>query len=309
MDKIQYFQFEMKTVEIKAWVVKIKWFASTPEVDRYQDIVAPKAFKDALETYLNNPVVLLQHNPEKIIWKTTEASLSSKGLKVTVELSNDLDNVFKNIENWILKWFSIGFIAKAWGYRMEWEKEIREITDLDLIEISVVSTPANPSALFTLSKSLTKFFNNINNTDMNKKIEEKEIEIKEPEEQEEKEEIIETPVEEGTNLNEVIAQVEEPAETAGNAEPITENVEVKANDEAIAKINVELQEVKQQYAELKEFVWTLLDWLLELSTKTVQVKSIVDSIPMRKWLATINHAEVKKVDPLFKMLQDAKANY
>ena len=314
MNKINYFQLEMKTVEIKEWIIKIKWFASTPDIDRYQDIVNPKAFKSALETYLANPVVLLQHNSDKIIWKSTEAILSTKWLKVTVELSNDIDNVFKNIENWILKWFSIWFIAKAWWYRMEWDKEIREITDLDLIEISVVSTPANPNSLFTLTKSLESFFNNINLETMNKKItEEKDIEeIKDTEVVEKETEVTEEvpeAIEEWTNLNEVITWVENAVEIPATVEAPAENVEVKQNDEVITKINTELQNLKKDYTDLKEFVTSLLDWFLELSEKTVQIKSTVDAIPVRKWLANINTVEQKKVDPFYASLMEAKNKF
>jgi galactitol-specific phosphotransferase system IIB component len=59
---------------------------------------------------------------------------------------------------------------------------------MDLIEISVVSTPANASTLFTLSKSIKSFFEEIqeNNLIDNNNIMEKEII-----EQEVKEEVIE----------------------------------------------------------------------------------------------------------------------
>lgn len=40
-------------------------------------------------------------------------------------------------------------------------RQIREIKDIDLVEISVVSTPANPQAVFTITKSLKKLFDGI----------------------------------------------------------------------------------------------------------------------------------------------------
>ena len=162
----RFFQAEMKEIEVKEWSIKIKWFASTPDIDRYNDIVDPKAFKDALTWYMENPVILLQHNSDKPIWKALEAKTWKNGLSVTVELTNDVDNVFKNIQDGILKGFSIWFIPKKWEYKeLDW-KEIRIITALDLIEISVVSTPANASSLFTLQKSLTNFFEEIKETNL-----------------------------------------------------------------------------------------------------------------------------------------------
>lgn len=149
------FQMAFKAIEVKEdGSIKIKGYASTPDVDRYDDIVNPKAFKEAIEGYMKNPVVLLGHDANKVIGQVVDYSIDGKGLEVTAVLTNDIDNCFKNIVDKNLRGFSIGFICKAWGYKDEGSKQIREITALDLIEISVVSTPANPSALFTLSKSI-----------------------------------------------------------------------------------------------------------------------------------------------------------
>ncbi len=149
------FQMAFKAIEVKEdGSIKIKGYASTPDVDRYDDIVNPKAFKDAMDGYMKNPVVLLGHDQNKVLGQVVEYSIDGKGLEVTAILTNDIDNCFKNITDKNLRGFSIGFICKAWGYKDEGTKQIREITALDLIEISVVSTPANPTALFTLSKSI-----------------------------------------------------------------------------------------------------------------------------------------------------------
>lgn len=152
------FQMAFKAIEVKEdGSIVIKGFASTPDIDRYDDIVNPTAFKNAMEGYMKNPVVLLGHDSSKVLGQVTEYKLDKKGLEVTARLTNDIDNTFKNIADKNLRGFSIGFICKAWGYKTEGEKTIREITELDLIETSVVSTPANASALFTLSKSIRLF--------------------------------------------------------------------------------------------------------------------------------------------------------
>lgn len=151
----------MKWTEVKATDegrIRIKGFASTPQIDRYDDIVNPSAFASAMKQYMANPVVLLGHNPDKVLGKVIEYNLTGDGLEIVAELSNDIDNTFHNIMEKNLRGFSIGFICKAANYREEGNRDIREITDLDLIEISVVSTPANPSSLFTLAKSLRLLF-------------------------------------------------------------------------------------------------------------------------------------------------------
>lgn len=153
--------FQMKFLEVKTTAdgrIRIKGFASTPQIDRYDDIVNPAAFANAMSQYMTNPVILLGHNPDKVLGKVIEYNLSNEGLEITAELSNDIDNTFHNIMEKNLRGFSIGFICKAANYREDGNRDIREITELDLVEISVVSTPANPSSLFTLAKSLRLLF-------------------------------------------------------------------------------------------------------------------------------------------------------
>jgi HK97 family phage prohead protease len=153
--------FQMKWLEVKTTEegkIRIKGFASTPQIDRYDDIVNPSAFANAMTQYMANPVVLLGHSADKVLGKVIEYNLSNAGLEITAELSNDIENTFHNIMEKNLRGFSIGFICKSYNLREENNREIREITELDLVEISVVSTPANPSSLFTLAKSLRLLF-------------------------------------------------------------------------------------------------------------------------------------------------------
>lgn len=149
--------FQMRFLEVKAsddgQSVRIKGFASTPDIDRYDDIVNPAAFASAMTLYMKNPVVLLGHDANKVLGRVIEYNLTDKGLEVTAELTNDIDATFKNIMDKNLRGFSIGFICKGYNVIDKDDRSIREITSLDLVEISVVSTPANASALFTMAKS------------------------------------------------------------------------------------------------------------------------------------------------------------
>lgn len=149
--------FQMRFLEVKASddgsSIRIKGFASTPDIDRYDDIVNPAAFANAMTLYMKNPVVLLGHDANKVLGRVIEYNLTDKGLEVTAELTNDIDATFKNIMDKNLRGFSIGFICKGYNVIDKDDRSIREITSLDLVEISVVSTPANASALFTMAKS------------------------------------------------------------------------------------------------------------------------------------------------------------
>lgn len=298
MTKTQFFQFEFKQVENDNWKIKIRGYASTPDIDRYNDIVDPKAFENAMKGYMKNPIILLQHNSDKPLWVVINYTLTLKWLEVEVELSNDIENTFNLINNKILKWFSIWYIPKKWEYVIKWDTEIRKISDLDLIEISVVSTPANPNSLFTLAKSIKSFFdeNLLNN---NEKMEIKEI-INEA-------------------VDEVIPAVEIKEESdwkeeAVESPAIVETPEVKTNEEAEI-LKTEIKTLKDMFEtqknELEEYK-KLLNWLydnvLELSQKQIEVKSILDNTPIRKWLASLGWIEKKRVDPLVSALMEAKNN-
>ena len=166
--KIQYFQMPWKNVEVietkdagAPAKIRVRGYASTPDIDRHDDIVVPNAFGATMTTYMQNPIVLLGHDYSKPIGKVLEYTISDNGLEVYAEISQDVDGVMQCIADKVFRGFSIGFIAKWWEYTVSNNREIRQITDLDLIEISVVSVPANASALFTLSKSLKQFFDEL----------------------------------------------------------------------------------------------------------------------------------------------------
>jgi len=256
--KTRFFQAEMKEVELKEWSIKIKWFASTPDIDRYNDIVNPKAFKNAIEWYMTNPVILLQHNSDKPIWKTVDSKINKNWLNITVEITNDIDNVFKNIQDGILKGFSIWFIPKKWEYKMVWDKEIREITELDLIEVSVVSTPANASSLFSLSKSIKSFFeelkedNIINNKEtMKNEVKENQDVEKETTEQVEQEEVV-TEEKENTEEQENEETTEENTEEKNTEEEITEWTNTVAPDKVETADENSAEETETETEEVEE---------------------------------------------------------
>lgn len=154
-----YFQSlrETKSVqELENWAVEISGYASTKDKDRGGDVVEPKAFASALERYMTNPIVLLQHKADKPIWIVEEANIDDNGLFIKANISQNTDGVIDLIKNGVLRAFSIGYSVK------DYDTDVREladgsydmtniIKDLELYEISVVSVPMNP---YALSKSV-----------------------------------------------------------------------------------------------------------------------------------------------------------
>lgn len=60
---------EIKSDNDETIGLQIEGYASTRDKDRGKDIVEPNAFKSALDLYMTNPIVLLQHNTSwKMSW-------------------------------------------------------------------------------------------------------------------------------------------------------------------------------------------------------------------------------------------------
>lgn len=146
----------------------IEGFASTGEIDRDQDIVAPEAFAKALDLYMENPICCYMHNwadpigvisYAKVVPAGQNQSVGRKtvsaptgGLFVRAAISNTVPRIRQLIEEGVLKAFSIGFMIKDAQY--DEARDVRVITDLELYEISVVTIPSNRRSLFSVSKAL-----------------------------------------------------------------------------------------------------------------------------------------------------------
>lgn len=167
----QNFQMAVKDVQPgEAGSVRITGYASTSDVDRYRDIVKPEAFKGALESYNKNPVLLRSHNPDRPVGTVDSAVIDGKGLKITAVVMDE--QTAKEVSDGRMRALSIGYIPQESTLEHEdgtpfnaekdspWDADlIRVINKLDLVEISIVAVPANGNALFTLEKSVKKYFN------------------------------------------------------------------------------------------------------------------------------------------------------
>lgn len=178
MANLHHFQFaiDQKSIVRKAsGGITIEGMASTDRVDRHGDVILPSAYEGTLETYMGNPQILLQHDYDKPIGKCVEAEIRENGLWIKAEITEDEDGVIGKIERGLFGAFSVGFFALAYEYLYDgrvvfnqdglvdgatWDEfyasDLRRITKVDLVEVSVVSVPANPAALFDVSKAVRK---------------------------------------------------------------------------------------------------------------------------------------------------------
>lgn len=162
-----FFQMQVKQVEVgeDAKSVIIEGYASTPDLDRHGDIVEPAAFGKALELFMKNPVLLRSHNHDVPAGTVLSAVQTSKGLKIKAEVTEE--RTANDVKAGRMRAFSIGYMPKDWVVQHEdgtpfnpdtdsiWDDDlVRVLKELELVEISIVSVPANGQALFTVAKSL-----------------------------------------------------------------------------------------------------------------------------------------------------------
>lgn len=212
------------------WVkgIEIQGYASTKDKDRGHDIVEPEAFKKALDLYMTNPVVLLQHNMDKPIGVVTEATIDNQGLFIKARITQDIDWVISAIKNGVLRAFSIWFRIKENSFEEyeneNWDRDYTNtIKDLELFEISVVSVPMNAYALM---KSMQDCF-----------------EIKDIEwETEEKEEFENVFDDEKSTTEE--AETQETSEEENSSDESEEKVEEKAEDEESETVEEETKSIE-----------------------------------------------------------------
>ena len=137
-----------------AWEV----VASDETVDRYGDIIRAEGWE--LANYRANPIVLFGHSSYSPIGQS-HSRVEGKTLLSTIKLANagtspEIDYYRALIEQGILRATSVGFMpTKAVVPILDKDKRITgfEYNGQELLELSVVSVPANPAAL-ALAKSM-----------------------------------------------------------------------------------------------------------------------------------------------------------
>ena len=153
---------EMCVRKIDTAARTVEAIVSTADVDRYQEIVEPKAYKKWLKHFMANPVMLAAHDHSA--WSTGDPTtigrwkdiqVTDKGLLATCEFMPDdelAEKYWRRYRDGYMKAFSVGFIAHAWEMR-DFEmaggvtKRLRVFTEVELLEISAVAVPANRQAL------------------------------------------------------------------------------------------------------------------------------------------------------------------
>ena len=135
----------------------IEGYANTNIVDRVNTYIPANEWASAIEHYMNNAIILFNHNYDKAIGKVKEIRIDEKGLYIKAAISSKTSagqEVITLIKEGILKSFSVGFRIKDYeNLEYDEEKDAVKLVGIDLLEVSVVSVPANQESLFDISKT------------------------------------------------------------------------------------------------------------------------------------------------------------
>ncbi len=140
---------------------------STPNVDRYEEIVQPQAFAKWLDVFMENPVFIAGHTytgwsgEPTVIGHWTEMRVTEQGLVGTCVFAQTplAEQYWQLYRDGHMKAFSVGWLTHEWKIE-EFEvspgikKKIRVFTEVELIEVSAVAIPANRESLVRAASAL-----------------------------------------------------------------------------------------------------------------------------------------------------------
>lgn len=146
--------FEAKALNKNSKSLRIEGYANTTSKDRSGDVVTAEAWAKGVENFRKNPVMLYQHKHDCPIGRFDKITVDKKGIYVEGTVSDAAEKnhgIQTLIRDGALKSFSVGFRVKNGKYNSADDTML--ITDVELLEISVVSVPCNQESLFSLKKS------------------------------------------------------------------------------------------------------------------------------------------------------------
>src|SRR5258708_31277641 len=123
-------------------------YAATMDFDLQGDVITEDALKEASNDLLTNSTVLLNHDITQPIGKVTKVTLDKSGLLIDALISKSEPDIIQKIKEGILNKFSIRgeVLEREKKFVPELDRVANVIERMTLLEVSVVSVPANPEA-------------------------------------------------------------------------------------------------------------------------------------------------------------------
>lgn len=125
---------------------------STENADRTGDRILMKGVD--LSNYRNNPVILFQHDYDKVIGKALEVYIQDNKLYFKIQFADTelASEVYELVKGGYINASSIGFIGKEYEPNKFGGLDFKAI---ELLELSIVSVPCNPEALVSLKEMVS----------------------------------------------------------------------------------------------------------------------------------------------------------
>jgi HK97 family phage prohead protease len=134
-------------------------YAATTDFDMQGDIITEDALQNASLDLIKNSTVLLNHDMTKPIGKVTKVEFDKHGLLIDALISSTEPEIIQKIKEGVLNKFSIRgqVLEREKKYMRDYDRIVNVIRKIALVEVSLVSVPANPEARaigWYLSKAL-----------------------------------------------------------------------------------------------------------------------------------------------------------
>lgn len=146
---------EVEEVKASADGWTVSGYASTfGNVDMGNDVVMPGAFDKALERG-RKVRFLHSHDPRMVLGVPVGLKSDKRGLFGEFKISKTKlgEDTRELLRDGALDSFSIGYIAKEWEWEGKGDDRVRQLNEVDLLEVSLVAIPMNPEAVVTGLKS------------------------------------------------------------------------------------------------------------------------------------------------------------
>ena len=133
--------------------MEIEMIGSTESLDRDGESIALDAWD--IKQFKKNPIILPQHNYSRpAIGKAKDVRIKDGALVFKIEFPEDgvnpeADTYRKLYKAGFMNASSVGFIPKSWEDGDGKKTPFRKFTKVELLELSLVSVPSNPTALMT----------------------------------------------------------------------------------------------------------------------------------------------------------------
>ncbi|OGS32972.1 MAG: hypothetical protein A2218_10320 [Elusimicrobia bacterium RIFOXYA2_FULL_53_38] len=123
-------------------------YAATTDFDLQGDIITEEALQASVLDLLKNSTVLLNHDLELPIGKVTKVEFDKHGLLIDALISKTEPDIIQKIKEGILNKFSIRgqVLDRERKFSPELDRMVNVINRMSLVEVSLVSVPANPEA-------------------------------------------------------------------------------------------------------------------------------------------------------------------